>query len=153
MSRFECLILVLEIAIISGCSSSDRSAPQAVKPQTSIAPAHVAVTAPVVPPTAPVLAGDAGLSTLVVPDSGPGDPDAALSALGSPTVIATLQSIGLGASSAAGVSAPATMVAVAAADHQAAESILSGAVINDHRPVYVILMSGGPFTGMHHPPG
>jgi hypothetical protein len=45
------------------------------------------------------------------------------------------------------------MHAVAASDHQASEAILSGAIIHDHAPVYVITMTGGPFTATHHPPG
>ena len=32
-------------------------------------------------------------------------------------------------------------------------SLLSGAIINDHAPVYVIKMSGGTFTSRHHPSG
>jgi hypothetical protein len=45
------------------------------------------------------------------------------------------------------------MHAVAASDHQAAETVLSGAIINDHVPVFVIKMTGGPFTDGSHPPG
>ena len=44
------------------------------------------------------------------------------------------------------------MNVVAAADHQEAEAILSGATINDHAPVYVITITGGPFTALSHPP-
>jgi hypothetical protein len=44
------------------------------------------------------------------------------------------------------------MLAVAAADHQAAASILSGAIIDDHAEVYVIKMTGGAFTAQRHPP-
>jgi hypothetical protein len=40
-----------------------------------------------------------------------------------------------------------------AADHQAAQTVLSGANVNDHAPVVVIKMTGGPFTATHHPPG
>lgn len=38
------------------------------------------------------------------------------------------------------------MVAVYSPDHQAAEAIVSGDVVNDHVPVYVIEVTGGPFT-------
>jgi len=67
--------------------------------------------------------------------------------------MANLRGIGLRVSSAAGVSSPTTMRAAAASDHQAAQTILSGAIINDHAPVYVIKMTGGPFTATQHPPG
>lgn len=30
---------------------------------------------------------------------------------------------------------------------------MSGAIIPDHAPVYVIEMTGGTFTAQHHPPG
>lgn len=53
----------------------------------------------------------------------------------------------------AGAAAPARMVAVAAADHQAAETEISGAVVDDHVPVYVVQMSGATFTATRHPPG
>jgi len=53
----------------------------------------------------------------------------------------------------AGVATPLRMVAVAAADHQAAEAAISGAVLDDHAPVYVVQMSGATFTAPRHPPG
>ena len=139
------ILLLAALVVVSGCSSpgspSDRAAPQANIPR-----AHSARTAS-------ALGQDAGLSTLSVSDSGSEDPDAALSAFGTSAVLATLRNIGLAAASVAGVSSPTRMVAVAAADHKAAESILSGAIVNDHVPVYVILLAGGPFTATQHPPG
>jgi hypothetical protein len=45
------------------------------------------------------------------------------------------------------------MVAVASPDHQAAEQIVSGDIVNDHAPVYVVEMTGGPFTAQRSPPG
>jgi hypothetical protein len=59
----------------------------------------------------------------------------------------------LQASSVAGVASPTTILAVAASDHQAAQTVISGAIINDHAPVYVIEMTGGPFTAIQHPFG
>jgi hypothetical protein len=53
----------------------------------------------------------------------------------------------------AGVETPASIVAVAAADHQAAEAVVSGAILADHDPVYVVQMTGGTFTSPHHPHG
>jgi hypothetical protein len=80
------------------------------------------------------------------------NPAPASSGLDDPNEMATVRSIALQVSSRAGVSSPKTMHAVAAADHQAAESMLSGAIVNDHAPVYVITMTGGPFTATRHPP-
>jgi hypothetical protein len=57
------------------------------------------------------------------------------------------------ASSFAGVSSPKTMHTVAASDRQAAEAVVSGAIVNDHGPVYVIKMTGGPFTAKKHRSG
>jgi hypothetical protein len=51
------------------------------------------------------------------------------------------------------VAAPATMIAVSATDHAAAEAVISGAVLNEHDPVYVVQMTGGEFTALHHPYG
>jgi hypothetical protein len=87
------------------------------------------------------------------PDAGPADPKAAQAALSDPKVVAELRDLALQASSRAGVPSPKTMVAVAASDHQAAEMVLSGAIISDHAPVYVIEMTGGTFTATGHPPG
>ena len=53
----------------------------------------------------------------------------------------------------AGVSAPATMRAVAAKSHRAAEAVISGADLADDSPVYVVQMTGGSFTATHARPG
>jgi hypothetical protein len=47
------------------------------------------------------------------------------------------------------------MIAVASTDHQAAEKVVSGDIVNDHAPVYVVEMTGGPFTAKYAstPPG
>jgi hypothetical protein len=45
------------------------------------------------------------------------------------------------------------MIATASPDHQAAENIISGSIVNDHAPVYVIEITGGPFTAGSSPPG
>jgi hypothetical protein len=62
--------------------------------------------------------------------------------LADPNVRAKLRDVALQAASAAGVSSPLTMVAVASADHQIAEQIVSGAIVDDHVPVYVVEMTG-----------
>jgi hypothetical protein len=45
------------------------------------------------------------------------------------------------------------MMATAASDHQAAEKIIGGANLNDHAPVYIVQMTGGPFVARRSPPG
>ena len=82
-------------------------------------------------------------------------PAATQAGLGDPNVRAKLRALALQASSADGVSSPGTMIAVASADHQAAEKIVSGDIVNDHAPVYVVEMTGGPFTAKNAsvPPG
>lgn len=51
-----------------------------------------------------------------------------------------------------GVDRPATMVAVAAVDHAAAEEAISGAQLDEHDPVFVVQVTGGQFTALRHPP-
>jgi hypothetical protein len=67
-------------------------------------------------------------------------------------IASSLHALALDTSKRWGVEAPATVRAVATADHQAAESVISGAIINDHSPVYVVQVTGGTFTALHHPP-
>jgi len=113
MNPFRRLILsAAAITFLSGCSSSDRPAPSAFTAQPRLAHASAAIAAP---PSAATIA----LGTLTIPDAGYADPDAARAALGDPNVISRLRTLALNASSGAGVSSPVTMVAVAAADHQA----------------------------------
>lgn len=70
-----------------------------------------------------------------------------------PAVRTNLHQVSLALAKRAEVEFPATMVAVAAADHQAAEAVISGAILDDHSPVYVVQMTGGTFTSRHHPYG
>ncbi len=84
------------------------------------------------------------------------DPDAsgiAARPLTSVAVRGNLRQAAHGIAKRAGVESPTTMLAVAAADHQAAEAALSGAVIDDHAPVYIVQMTGGTFTALRHPRG
>ena len=74
-------------------------------------------------------------------------------ALADPRVVARLHDLALELSSIAGAPSPMTMYAAAVSDHQAAELALSGATINDHAPVFVLVMTGGPFTALEAPPG
>jgi hypothetical protein len=67
-------------------------------------------------------------------------------------IVSSLHALALDTSKRWGVEAPAMVRAVAAADHQASESVISGAIINDHSPVYVVQVTGGTFTALHHPP-
>ena len=73
--------------------------------------------------------------------------------LGDPNVRAKLRDLGLQACEASGVPSPRTMVAVASPDHQAAEQVVSGSIVNDHAPVYVVAMTGGRFAANSSPPG
>lgn len=75
------------------------------------------------------------------------------SQLRDPLVVAQLRVLTISVSAHDSVLAPASMVAVAASDHQAAESVISGAVIGEHQPVFVVQATGGPFTARHAPPG
>jgi hypothetical protein len=77
---------------------------------------------------------------------GPSDPGATQGGLADPNVRAKLRALALQASSANGVPSPKTMIAAYSADHQAAEKIISGDIVYDHVPVYVVEVTGGPFT-------
>jgi hypothetical protein len=67
------------------------------------------------------------------------------------TVAKEIREIALSEALRAGVASPRTMRAVAASDHQEAENVVSGAVIADHDPVFVVQMEGGPFVSASHP--
>jgi len=75
--------------------------------------------------------------------------------LADPSVRAKLRALALQTSSANGVPSPKTMLAVYSPDHQLAEEIISGDIVDDHVPVYVIEVTGGPFTcnSCSFPPG
>ena len=68
-------------------------------------------------------------------------------------MVAKLHDLGLGVSTYAGVPSPTRMYAVSVSDHQAAETVLSGAIIYDHQPVFVIVITGGTFTALQAPAG
>jgi hypothetical protein len=78
--------------------------------------------------------------------NGPGDLD-------DPDVRAKLRELALQSASNSGVPSPQTMLAVWSPDHQAAEKVVSGSIVVDHVPVYVVEMTGGTFTSLHAPPG
>ena len=99
------------------------------------------------PPQTGLTAELGGVPTVTI------DKNALRAALGDPDVRTKLREVALQASSRAGVAKPIKMHAAAVTDHQAAESLLSGDNINDHSPVFVIKMTGGRFTAMHHPSG
>jgi hypothetical protein len=75
------------------------------------------------------------------------------STLTNPAVRGNLRQVAHGIAKRAGVETPASMVAVAAPDHQAAAAVISGALIADHAPVYIVQMTGGTFTATRHPRG
>src|SRR5580692_3934270 len=95
------------------------------------------------------------LALAVTSACGSNDPGATQGSLADPSVRAKLRASGLQASSANGVPSPKTMIAVYSPDRQAAEEIISGDIVNDHVPVYVIEATGGPFTDTNAsvPPG
>jgi len=119
------VLTVAAVATVAGCTASDASAPST----------------------------DTQRAETATPTAGPADPSAAQTALRDPKVIAQIRSVALRASTSTGVPSPTGMLVVAAADHQAAEKMISGAVISDRAPVYVVQMTGGPFTSVEHPPG
>src|SRR6186713_455982 len=98
----EYLLGIAAIVVLSGCSSPEGSTP----------PAETIVSTE--SPTAPA------------PAAVPVDPKVAQAALANASVKAKLRGLALYASAAAGVSSPKAMYAVAAADHQVAERMLSG---------------------------
>jgi len=77
---------------------------------------------------------------------GPSDSGATQGDLADPSVTAKLRALALQASSANGVPSPKTMIAVYSPDDEAAQEIISGDIVNDHVPVYVIEVTGGSFT-------
>jgi hypothetical protein len=83
-------------------------------------------------------------------DPGGANAEPLQASLRDPNVKAKLRALAL---QAAGASPLQTMIATASPDHQAAEEIISGDIVNDHAPVYIIEMTGGPFTARSSPPG
>jgi hypothetical protein len=73
-------------------------------------------------------------------------PSGSSDGLADPSVRDKLRALALQASSGNGVPSPKTMIAVYSPDDQAAQEIISGDIVNDHVPVYVIEVTGGPFT-------
>jgi hypothetical protein len=73
-------------------------------------------------------------------------PSSAQGGLGDPNVLAELRTLALQASAADGVPSPKTMIAVYSPDDEVAQKILTGDIVNDQVAVYVIEVTGGPFT-------
>jgi hypothetical protein len=140
---------IVTMAAVSGCSSAAPPETTTLQTQAVAAVPSVALPTPhfVIPATS---MAPSPLGTITPPAA---SLTVARPALGDATERAKLLSMALGVSSRAGVASPTTVHAVAAADRQSAESILSGAIIPDHSPVYVIKVTGGPFTAPQHPPG
>jgi hypothetical protein len=98
-------------------------------------------------------AATAGCTDAADPSDGSGAPAGVVRPVSDDTVRANLHQVALGLAKRAGVAAPASMIAVGAADHQTVEALVSGAILDDHAPVYVVQMTGGTFTSTHHPHG
>src|SRR5579872_145141 len=82
----------------------------------------------------------------VVACGGSSPPAAPQTGLADPNVRSQLRSLALQASSGAGVPSPTAILAVSSPDHQAAEKVVSGDIVEDHAPVYVVEVTGGVFT-------
>jgi len=138
------------ITIASACSSSDRTAREELMSQAQ--PLAATTSAP---PAVPTVGGTSAPRAASAPLalSTVAQASTAQLALGDANELATLRGIAKNAASAAGVSSPNKVTVVAHSDHQAAEYLLCGAIINDHAPVYVIKVTGGPFTATRHPAG
>lgn len=149
MLRFDHFILsVTVIASMAGCAnvgSNGEGDPTAVGVSVEELNPQDAVQKP------PQAASTVELTP--APPAAPINANAAKAALGDRNVQAKLRDVALQAASRHGVARPQKVLAVAASDHQAAEKLLSGADVNDHAPVYVIKLTGGRFTALHHPPG
>lgn len=145
--RFKQSILsVAVIVTMGGCSVSSPTPPEVLASQSAGLTVAGATLIPAnsLGDASPVVAtsSDAQTITGLVPTG-----------LEDNNQVSTLRGIAMSASSVAGVSTPSRMLAVAAADHQAAEFAVGGSLVNDHAPVYVIEMAGGPFTATQHPRG
>jgi hypothetical protein len=82
------------------------------------------------------------------------EPDDANTALKDQSVVHKLRDMGLETASISGEPSPTTMRIHWFSDHQkAVEAALGGSIVYDHSPVYVIVMTGGPFTSGHAPAG
>jgi len=157
MKTFEVFVLsAAAMLFASACSNSAPTSREALGSQTlSLATADASLAVPTATAAMATPAARGPLQLTVPIDVSSGLPMASATqlALGDANELAKLRSIGLTVASNAGVSSPKAMQVVAASDHQAVEFILSGAILDDHVPVYVIKMSGGPFTARRHPPG
>ena len=150
MSRFRLLLLSgAAMAAASGCSS-------AAPPEESGSPplpVTAASGAAVVSRTGPTTLATESVAVLTVSDTRAPAANTALLAARDPKEMVALRTVALGVAAKAGVSSPAAFQAVAALHRQAAASVLSDAVIQDHASVYVVKVMGGPFTSPRHPPG
>ncbi len=158
MSRFDNHVFcAVAMMAVSACSGADQKISEPLKSQaqplaaTSGAVPMPTATAPAVPTAAPapVLMHASAVPTVTYSEAP--KPSTAQLNLGDPSELTTLRGIALRAATRAGVSSPKTTHAVAASDHQAAEMLLSGTIVYDHAPVYVIKMTGGPFTASSSP--
>jgi hypothetical protein len=67
-----------------------------------------------------------------------------------PIVASKLHAVAVAEASRAGVPVPETVRAAVAIDRQAAEQAISGSVVNDNSPVYIVQMTGGSFVPQLH---
>lgn len=146
MFRIEqCISSVMAVAIMTACGSSV----PAGSDESKTLNLQGTSTASPPPPSGPPPFGRIG--ELVPVEAATISADEAIAALADRKVQSSLLDLALRVSADAGVLQPGKVIAVAAADHQVAETLVSGAIINDHAPVYVLKITGGRFTARHHP--
>ena len=152
IARKTAVLYTLAISIVSGCSNY--TAPgEATVSQSQALSAVGGSTQRGPDAMAPPIATGGPLRSLPARPVVVAQVSTAQLALGDASELATLQGIALKSAALAGVSSPSAAKVVAASDHQTAEYILSGDIVNDHAPVYVIVESGGPFTSPRTPRG
>jgi hypothetical protein len=148
MSRFENVLGVALVIAMAGCISPNASSSEREDLATGVTTEDLRVGAPTPrpPQTTPAAELTPAPATSI-------DARAAKAALKDANVRGRLHGLAIAAAAHAGVAKPGKMQVVVASDHQTAATLVSGAIVNDHAPVYVINISGGPFTAAHHPPG
>jgi hypothetical protein len=147
MSRSNsCIVVFSALAIMTACMSPDPSTAEGDELSPVSKAQNVQGTTPEPSPGGP--SGE-----LVPLARVPIEARAASAALGTSKAKAEIRDLALQIAASRGVAKPAKIHVVAAADHQVAETLLSGAIINDNAPVYVIKMTGGRFTAPGAPSG
>jgi hypothetical protein len=153
-SSFRLLAVVGTVIVMSGCASDHPSVDPSAAVGTEVVNDSLksGVAAPAV--SLPQSPGTSQLPLTAAPvAAAQKDATAMKSALSDRKVMANLRAVGLQVAASLGVPSPATLHVHATMDHQQAETIVSGATVNDHAPVFTMVITGGRFTATDHPPG